>query len=181
MGIGFATLILSLAAQTTNNLGRIIDLGVVSTRNAIVLEKRPDFAFFILHLLPQNWPTNMVSIVKTNDVLTLKDLDRVPSGDVVMEVKQISKDGAESPTLSFKFDVRRYDPEAVIYLTKDQQWQVVRALQEAERNAPPIPGETRPQPPPPPQSALPGGTNKSYAEHLHEMAEHFAKTGRRSE
>lgn len=153
----------------------VIDLGVVSSRRAIVMEKSPDFGFFIISLLPQNWPTNLIAIIKTNEVLTLNDLDRAPSGDVIVEVKQICKDGSECPTSTFKIDVRRYDPEAVIYLTKDQQWEVVRAMEEAERNTPPIPGATRPPPNP---SALPGGTNKSYGEH---MAEHFKKTGRRSE
>lgn len=170
-------IILTLTLTCAMAAEPIIDLGVVSTRRAIVMEKHPDFGFFIIHLLPQNWPTNLIAIIKTNEVLTLNDLDRVPSGDVVIEVKQICKDGSECPTSSFKIDVRRYDPEAVIYLTREQQWEVVRAMQEAERNAPPIPGATRPPPPPHP-SALPGGTNKSYGEH---MAEHFKKTGRRSE
>lgn len=152
---------------------QVTDLGTVSTRRAIVLEKAcPDFGFFIVHLLPQNWPTNVIAIVKTNEYLTLKDLDRVPSGDVVIEVKQICADGTEGPTSVFKIDVRRYDPDAVPYLTKDQQMEAARELAEAERNAPPIPGQIKPPHPQP----LPGGTNKSYP--VEEMARHFARERR---
>lgn len=170
---------LSIMAQ------EIVDLGRLSTRRAIVLEKwSPDLATFQIEIFPRNWPTNIVTITKTNEFLTLNDFDRVPSGDVIIKVKQvfekICEDGSEPPFWLYKVDIRRYDPSATLILTEDQQWEVVRALAEAERNAPPIPGQIKP-PHPHPQIALPGGTNKTYGEHIYEMFEHFAKTGRRSE
>lgn len=185
-------LFLTLAAATAAE--PITDLGTVSERRGIILEKckrRTDFNSFTIDFFPKSWPTNRVSITTTNELLTLADLGRLPSGQIIMAVKQTCDDGAESPLAYFTFEILRSNPSpvrahGVAILTPEPSQSAAEGLRairqnaasEAESNAPPIPGVIQFEPP---RSALPGGTNKTYGEHLDDMSAHFAKTGRRSE
>jgi hypothetical protein len=113
----------------------------------------------------------------------------LPSGPVVMGVKSSCADGAESPISLFKFDIRRSNPspvkaKVVAILSGSEIEQTTtnsvnnlmqRQAIETDAGAPPIPG-LKPEVLLPVK--LPGGTNKSYAEHLDDMARFFAKERR---
>lgn len=93
----------------------VTDLGVITERKGIMLEactNRTDFVRFEVELQALRFPSNTVTFVKTNALLTLEELVAMPPGPVVMGVKSVCADGAESPMALFRMDVRRDEPKA---------------------------------------------------------------------
>lgn len=93
----------------------VTDLGVITERKGIMLEactNRTDFVRFEVELQALRFPSNAVMFVKTNALLTMEDLVAMPPGPVVMGVKSVCADGAESPMALFRLDVRRDPPKA---------------------------------------------------------------------
>lgn len=180
---------ISLADETDPD-----DLGVISPRRALLLEKpadRKDFARFILEFLPQQWPTNKVVITTTNTVVYLGELVAVPHGPAVLAVRSECTDGSVSDIKLFKVDIRRNAPSAprvrtIGVLTNDDRQAVepvVHRWMHRARPTPPVPGQTNrvqgeSQP-------LPGGRPETYSEGVDRMrrfyAERQSKGTRRSE
>lgn len=165
-------------------------LGIISFRSGIELECHTDRhdVRFALEFFPRTPPTNRVSMTLTNRLMTLADLTALPSGRILMGVKTTCHDGEESGISLYTFDIHRAPPPrpsarrvGLLGVTNavntteremNRRRQSTRAL-----SLPPIPGEpvlTIPSP-------LPGGTNRSYAEHLDRMAQHYSTARRRSE
>lgn len=173
----------------------ITELGTVSPRRGIILEKcqrRTDFLEWKLEFLPQTHPTNQVNMVTTNELLTLPLLAQLPSGPVIMGVRQVCTDGTESPISLFRFTIRRGDPSSpramgIGILTGVQGQSLTNRLErirqrraaEALQNTPPIPGQTVTNAPT--VQPMPESRNRTYGEYLDEMAQHYRRTTRRSE
>ena len=109
-----------------------------------------------------------------------------------MGVKQICEDGAESPIAFFRFEIMRSNPSTprvrlINILTPEAAQTASNILQtvrqrkaaEALQNPPPIPGQTATNALP--AQPLPESRSRTYGEHLHEMAQHYRRTIRRSE
>lgn len=150
------TLIL-IALTATLYAQEIVDLGVISSRKAIILEpckQRSDFFQFKIELIAQRWPSNTVNIVQTNNMLTLDKFEAMPTGPVIVRVRSVCLDGQESPDSRFilhKAPTFRDPPtkpkaRTVEILTPEEQLErmllIQQATEERERNAPPIPGQT---------------------------------------
>lgn len=171
----------------------IVDLGVISSHKAIVLEscrQRSDFLEFRIDLIAQRWPSNSITIIQTNNMLTLEDLVALPPGPVIMGVKSVCRDGEQSPIRLFLLDIRRDPPAApsarvVEILTPTTSQSTTNILQQIKETqtgadqAPPIPGKpeasimTR-------QSLassvpeLPGASSETYSEHIVKMQKFYA-------
>jgi hypothetical protein len=172
----------------------IEDLGVITPRRSIVLERcatRNDFMHFVIEL---RQGTNLLFMVMTtNTVLTVDGvLDVVQDGRAVMGVKSICLDGAESPMAVYRFEVRREGPTAPVAraigviapLPDFRLDDVLRDRKELEKPLPPpVPSAGEPAmmmmrpvmttPPP-----LPHGTNESYSAYQKRLAD-VAESGKR--
>lgn len=87
-------------------------LGVISQRRAVVLESctnRTDFLHFRIAIKSG---TNIYTLIRTNDLLTLVDLERVPDGPIIMGVQSVCQDGHMSPVALFWVTVSRQEPSA---------------------------------------------------------------------
>lgn len=92
------------------------DLGVVSPRRAIQLDKgtaREDFLYFDIEFKPYTPPTNIVKFSTTNSLILLSNLVRLPSGKILMGVKSVFADGTTSPIELYTFRVWRGRPPGV--------------------------------------------------------------------
>lgn len=190
-------LLWALAFVVTISAQEVEDLGVLTPRNGIQLDKattRGDVKTFIVEFLPQTPPTNAVSRVYTNEhsLVKISDLPELPSGPVVMGVKTIGADGVESEIALYRFDLRRGNPpkprayatalleaDAEPVSTNTTAGVVARRREKlAASPPPPIPGAISA---PTPVPELEGASNKTYGDVLDAMAEHYAKRGRRNE
>lgn len=172
----------------------ITDLGVITQHRGIVLEKctnRTDFFHFKVELIAQRWPSNKVEFTTTNTLLTLDDFAAMPPGPCIMGVREITADADESNISLFKVDVRRDPataPRAKLVQIGGRRFRpttegvIQSRIQNQTNNAP--------LPPMPPgmestnkQSAyvgpLPGGSGKTYSEHMQAMHEYYSRPSRK--
>lgn len=172
------------------------DLGVISPRRGIVLgtsTHRADFISFKLEFLPQTAPTNLVTLTVTNELLTVDQLVRVPSGRGILGVTAVYADDESEPAL-FRYDLRRSKPPApsltptAIGTTNQEQTSLtnqMRKIREGRRvpvHAPLPPGFFGAPTQEVAQAVLrplPGATNWTYSQHLDWLADRQSK--RRSE
>lgn len=165
-------------------------LGIISPRAGIQLECHTDRhdVRFVLELFPRTPPTNRVSITVTNRLLTLADLTALPSGRILMGVKTTCHDGQESGIALYEFDIHRAAPPrpsakriGILGITNavNTTEKEMNRIRQSNRELPlpPIPGKPPVLAIPP----LPGGINRTYAEHLDRLARHFTQSKRRSE
>lgn len=186
-------LILVLAALTVGSLADETepeDLGVITDRRAVILESPyevSDFRHFTLDFMPMVPPTNKITLVLTNGILTLSNLAALPSGRMVLGLRSTCLDGSESAVKLYRLTIRRGDPPKptakVITLIRGSAEETnitERALIRVREMRPvvpppPFPGE-QPQamkyPSPPP---LPRSTNETYAQSMDRMAAHYAR------
>lgn len=184
------------------------DLGVITAKVGIVLEKetsRSDWSHFVIEFQPMTPPTNAVTLTLTNDFVTLSNLVKLPSGRTLMGLKSVFRDGTESKIILYKLDIRRADPPApkarTIQILDGSAPEInslsntLRRLRESRPVIePPAPPRSQRGPIPPAEAwpapavvparvlrALPGGTNRTYAQHLDSMAEYYSRPGRRNE
>lgn len=158
----------------------ITDLGVLSSRRGIVLEKctnRADFAHFKIELLAQRWPSNSFTFTTTNSLLTLQDFLAMPPGPCLMGVREVTADGDESSLSLFKVDIRR-EPAAAPRAHVTQLAELRPAVSPTTKAM--IAIRTKQAVPLPP---LPDGTNRSYSEHMIRMHDFYTRRAgaRRSE
>jgi hypothetical protein len=186
--IAFCLFTLSVLGQ------EITDLGVITQHRGIVLEKctnRVDFFQFKVELIAQRWPSNKVEFTTTNDVLTLDDFAAMPPGPCIMGVRSICVDSDESNISLFRVDVRRDPPKAPrAHTTQIGRGMIHRPTTEGliqSRIQNLTNSMNAPMPPMPPgmtnkQSAyvgpLPGGTGKTYSEHMQAMHEFYSRQRR---
>lgn len=164
------------------------DLGVITATVGVGLEPcktRKDFDHFLIEFLPQQWPTNKVTLVTTNKLLVLDDLVAVPHGPTLMGVRSVCADGTESPIRVYKLDIRRDPPTTprayrVFTATKPhvspttEQLLNGRRLQHSLTNQlPPTPGASKPTSLFP--GPLPKGKAMTYSQHMDEMREYYAR------
>jgi hypothetical protein len=190
--IAFCLLTLSALGQ------EITDLGVISANRGIILERctnRTDFFQFKVELIALRWPSNKFEFTTTNDLLTLDNFAAMPPGPCIMGVRSVCTDSDESNISLFRVDVRRDPPTA----PRARSVQVGRAnyvprrytaegvLQSRLHNLTNSPG---PMPPMPPgmfmpkerqvsMEPLPGGSGKSYSEHMQSMHEFYSRGSRK--
>jgi hypothetical protein len=96
----------------------VVDLGVVSPKNAITLHRnstRSDFSHFVLEFLPRAVDTNQASfgVTKfnfTNDLVQVSDLRALPSGPILMGLHSVYQDGSHSALSLYKFELWRAAP-----------------------------------------------------------------------
>lgn len=88
------------------------DLGYITPTTGIHIESGRDANLVNLHIefYPQQPPTNVVTIVKTNTLLTIADLTNLPPGRVIMGIKSYHADGSESDVSLYSFELRRHKP-----------------------------------------------------------------------
>lgn len=89
----------------------VIDLGTISPARGILLEHHcPDFKEFNLELiaLPSS---NILLMTLTNSLLTVSNLNTLPSGQVAGGLTVITQNGEVSETKRFKFWLRRARPQ----------------------------------------------------------------------
>ncbi len=160
--------------------GEIIDLGTITSRRAIVLMKntdRPDWHHFKLELLSLSPTSNHVVLILTNNLLTLSNLVGLPSGSVVAGLESVTADGMVSPTTKlYKLDIRRAEPpepgmEMIEFNAETNTTTIHQAIEQHHKlrriSPPPVPGQTNK----PEGRELPGGKQKTYAQHQDELAE----------
>lgn len=156
--------ILLLALAIVGLHAQVTDLGVITERSIITLEKcqrRHDFAAFKVEIIPRNlrgW-TNKVEFVTTNEFLTLADLQAVPDGIAVMGVRQVCADSSVSTVAVFKIDVQRDPPDpprayVSTILTNAPEQKIEHVLQSMA---------DKPTPPPP---APPGMATNAAPQHV---------------
>lgn len=164
---------LLLATLISAAAGELIDLGTITPNKAWVLERntsRPDFSHFEADLLSLAPTSNRVTLVLTNDLLTITNLAALPSGPTIMSLTSICEDGSESEPVLFKLDIRRAEPPPpsirVIELIDGSD--VTNRLQHAMRNfrkrrlvnEPSVPGATNIQV----GSPLPNARSRTYGQ-----------------
>lgn len=168
----------------------IEDLGVLTPNKAILLEKdttRPDWHHFVAELVPALPPTNVVTLILTNEYLTLSNLVALPSGPTLLGLRSACLDDTQSATKLFKFEIRRDAPPKpkarmihVLPTKPPEKDDVHKALQRQHsgqlRSPPPMPGQIAALRFPGP---LPHATNQSYAQHLDAMADFYASHANR--
>lgn len=158
-----------------------VHIGVHSTRL--------NFASFRVEFLPDGPPTNLVTLIITNDLLTVDLLKRVPSGRGLMGVRSLYKDGEESEVTLIRYDLRREKPPAPsltpvgIGTTNQVESSLSDELRKIRSRRvvpmPPMPGVPRQQIVDTFRPPLPDGTNRSYSQFLDSLADRKGK--RRSE
>ncbi len=166
-----------LSAQASE----LIDLGTITPRRAIVLERntdRPDWSHFKAEFLSLAPSSNQVTLILTNDLLTLSNLVGLPSGPAVVGLRSVTSDGTESPTVLFKLDIRRAEPPApgARAIKLEGQTNASETLHRAmERHrksreiAPPaVPGSTNK---PEATFELPRSKSETYGQHLDQIAD----------
>jgi hypothetical protein len=189
---------------TLSALGQeITDLGVITAHRGIILEKctnRTDFFQFKIELIAQRWPSNKVEFTTTNEMLTLVDFQAMPPGPCIMGVRSICVDSDESNIALFRVDVRRDPPKkprarAVQIGTgqvpvRGTTEGLIKSLKENQAAiSPPLPPMPEGMPLPEGMRTasvrvaepLPGGSAKTYSEHMQAMHEFYSKQGRRSQ
>lgn len=164
----------------------ITDLGVITARNGIALESctnRSDFLYFKVELQALRFPSNSVAFVNTNGLVTLEDLVAMPPGPVIMGVKSVCLDGAESRVALFRLDVRRDPPKPptarVVGIPntpadRDSLTNAMRSVRAKPVESPSPPGIAQVQ-----MLPMPNSTNKSYSDHMIEMHQFWLEHQRR--
>lgn len=114
MTIGYAVILSALISSTCVRIyyaqeSQIENLGTVSHRRGVVLDKgtNTDFVKFIIELKPAG-SSNTVTLIRTNDILDLRDFGSIPSGPVLMGVKSVASDGEESELSLYRLEVKRH-------------------------------------------------------------------------
>lgn len=102
-----------LAQNTTN---KVEDLGVVSERIGVFLDKSadPNFQNFEVDVAPVDKTlTNRVRLIlATNDLITVTNLAGLPAGPMLLGLRSIYRDGTASPATTYKFNLLRSSPSA---------------------------------------------------------------------
>lgn len=155
----------------------ITDLGVITDRTAILLERctnRTDFLHFKVELQALRFPSNTVIFTTANSMLKLEDLAAMPPGPVIMGVSSECRDGAASPIALFRLDLRRDPPKpptarvvGLLNTPKEGRASLTNAIQAARQRAiegPPLPGES-----------------KTYSDHMRDMQRFRNEHRRRSQ
>lgn len=176
--------ILLLALLSTTLAQEIEDLGIVSRRRSIILERctnRTDFVKFVIEIQPAG-SSNTVTLIRTNDFLSLADFGAVPAGKLTMGVHSVCADGEESPVALYRLEVKRSAPtspraRSITVAATNAPPTLINALEHHRRartnhvEHPPLPGGM----------ALPmmDGTNKTYNDHMREQQNAYFARGTR--
>lgn len=197
--------VLAFGGQEIEELGALTPQTVIPLiRNTV----RTDFAHYEIEAIAAQ--TNKITFVTTNSFLTINDFVALPSGPVLLGVKNVALDGTSSMVSVYKFTLWRGDlpaPRAFKVQVITNGWIDVlngqnlggSGMEDSLRSAVARTREPAPQPPPPlppglvaahpvatePPPQLPNGTNKTYSRALDEMVDTFWRmsdpTQRRSE
>lgn len=160
-------------------LADITDLGVMTPRRGFVLErntKRKDWSHFRAEFT--SYPSsNKVTLILTNQLLTLDNLVALPSGRTVLGLVSVCQDGQESATNKLEFEIWRAEPPMpTITPTFLGGEPIAEHRMPVKRIVyPPLPftptnrqATLRDSEPPPP---LPNSKNETYAQHLDKIAD----------
>ncbi len=162
-------------------------LGVLSPRRAIALDSttpRPDLRHFCVELQHAS-QSNRLTIYVTNEVLTVDDVNVLPSGPIIMGVKSVFMDGTTSDVRIYRFDLFRGKPATpsarMIELgapvaPEPTLERAVNARRSIAIRSPPTPGSTNAS-----TNAvmpLPNGSPRTYADQMDAMVQ-FSRTYRR--
>lgn len=180
---------------TLSALGQeITDLGVITAHRGIILERctnRTDFFQFKIELIAQRWPSNKVEFTTTNEMLTLDNFAAMPPGPCIMGVRSICVDSDESNISLFRVDVRRDPPKAPRARSVQIGGLIQRNSTEAliKSRVQNMTNNVRTPPMPPGMKSmsaitsggepLPGGSGKSYSEHMQAMHEFYSRPSRK--
>lgn len=194
--------IIAFCLFTLSALGQeITDLGVITAHRGIILERctnRADFFQFKIELIAQRWPSNTFTFTTTNSMLTLEDFSAMPPGPCIMGVRSICVDSDESNISLFRVDVRRDPPKAPRARTVQiGGTNAVRTTEGLLRSRRENQAHVMPPMPPMPPGAvpvramatdavmatvpapLPGGSSKTYSEHMQSMHEFYSRQTRK--
>lgn len=171
--------LLLLSVLISVSAGEPIDLGTITPRRAIVLERntgRPDWSHFKVEFFSLALTSNQVTLILTNELLTISNLVGLPSGPTIVGLRSVTLDGMESPIVLFRLDIRRAEPPSpgarVINIGKTNTGETIHGAIERHRQSrelapPPIPGQTNRVD----VSELPNGISKTYSQYQDELAD----------
>lgn len=173
-----------MALALSGSAATVKDLGVLTRRTGLVLEhctNRTDCTSFEIHFYPSGDTNNGVSIGKTNQLLTLKDIpSSLPEGPVVMAVSSVH--AGQDTRAVYSFTLKRPKLTQATMIVLDESTAplppetVVAAALFTPVLPPPLPPVFR-TPPVPLPPELPSSTTarESYGE---AMIRHYARERR---